>query len=352
MGKIKVLSLPSRHPYTSKFNTGNIEFVNPNTDLLSLKNFSIEYLNEHYPLNTYNVVHIHFSFDKLGVNELQDLLLYFKKNGVPIIWTLHSKESQRIRNYGNGKYQELLFNYSDRIISPTEGAKEWLNEKLGKHYKEIEIIPLGFMSNPIDVERIEKVTQKNQYLFTMLVGEFRENKEFLQSIINFLQCTDLEKYTLQLIFKPIVLYNKDKKLLREMKLFYNLIQHPRIKILSKPEITNDELNKAFIESHAIILFYKWGTHSGQIEQAKDCGCNVVASNVGFYTEQWSDAILFDFDEMKPYETACAYTEALIEATKRPSIKPFGQIRLEELNESIKKHLKVYKKAIQEVKNAQ
>jgi len=42
MKTIKVLSLPSRHPYANKFNTDGIKFVNPNTDLFTSGSGQIE----------------------------------------------------------------------------------------------------------------------------------------------------------------------------------------------------------------------------------------------------------------------------------------------------------------------
>ncbi|MBU1110528.1 glycosyltransferase [Patescibacteria group bacterium] len=350
MAKIKVLSLPSRHPYTSKLNTGRIHFINPNSDLFSRRLCTPEYLNDEFPHNSYDIVHIHFSFDKLTLEGLQDALQYFKKNNKPIVWTLHSKESQRIRNYGDGKYQKLLFKYADKIICPTTGAKMWCESTLGIHTSNIEVIPLGFMSDPRDIKRLQKSTIKDSKLFTMLVGEFRQNKEFLQSVVNFLQCTDLLDYKLQLIFKPIPVIDENSQLRQDIVFFYKLVQNPRIEILSRPEITNDELNMAFLRSHAVIIAYKWGTHSGQIEQAKDCGCHAVVSNVGFYKEQWQDVCLYKYNEKDPIETARNYTNALIEIAQRPSIKPLGMVRLKELNDSVNNHVRIYEGLIAKFSN--
>jgi len=340
--------MPSRHPYTSKFDGESISFVNPNTDLLSLDECTPEYLDLHYPNTTYDIVHIHFSFDKISTIELETLLKYFKERKKPTVWTLHSKESQRIRNYGNGEYQKLLFKYADKIISPTEGAATWCENILGKHRRDITVIPLGFMADPRDIDRLQRSNiVKNPKLFTMLVGEFRENKEFIQSVINFLQCSDLADFKLQLIFKPIPLLKASGHINHDMALFYTLTQHPRIEILSKPEITNDEINTAFLRSFAVIIAYKWGTHSGQIEQAKDCGCHIVASDVGFYKEQWEDVCLYKYNEKDSSETAKNYTNALIEVSKKSLIRPLGMVRWEEHNKIIDQHLKVYNDLLNE-----
>lgn len=327
-----------------------ISFVNPDTDLFSSGLCSPNYLEDHFPLESYDIVHIHFSFDRLSLEELESVLKYFKENSKPIVWTLHSKESQRIRNYGEGKYQKLLFDYSDKIICPTMGAMYWLEEKYGKHKRAIDIIPLGYMSDPRDIQRLGATIKKDPLLFTMLIGDFRQNREFIQSIVNFLQCSDLNNYKLQLIFKPIFLYEENGLLSTDMSFFYQLIQNPRIEILSRPEISNDELNSSFLKSFAIILSYKWGTHSGQIEQARDCGCHVVVSDVGFYKEQWNKVVLYNINDKNGLETAKNYTNSLIEVTKYPSLLPAGMSRLEEHHESVSKHVTIYDDILREFGN--
>lgn len=340
---INVLSFPSRHPYMSKFDDGtNIKFVNPNSDFFNEKKFTPDYLKFNFPPNKYDLVHIHFSFDRVPLDQFEKLLTYFHDLKKPIVWTSHSLESLRIKNYGRGKYQELLFKYSDQIISPTQGSKNTILKKYGPHKNNIQVIPLGYMTSPADVARISKQTSKSKNVFTMLIGDFRENKEVIQSIINFLQCKGLENTWLQLIYKPISLYNSNWENFASKKLiFFNLTQNPRIINLSMPSIPNDILTKAFIESHAIILPYKWGTHSGQIELAKDCGCHVVTTNVGFFKEQWSEINIWQIDDNDFDQFPNRYTNCLLDVYNKKSLKPAGKERNKELDKLIGLHTNIY-----------
>lgn len=343
---IRLLSLPARHPYTSKFDNGkDIKFVNPNTDLLNSGLYQPSFYDKNYPPQTYDLVHIHFSFDKVPLPEFEKLLNYFRSIKKPIIWTLHSRESQRARNLGNGRYQKLLFELADKIISPTEGGKRWLEKNFGAHKGGISVIPLGFMASPDEVQRIKKSVRKSRNIFTFLIGEFRENKEFVQSIINFLRCSALNATKLQVIFKPISPYQKYGEVQPEMLAFWEVVQHPRIVKISLPDIPNKVIIKAFLKSHAIILPYKWGTHSGQIELAKDCGCHVVVSNVGFYKEQWDKVRLYDISGGKCGEFPNRLEEALIEVYKRDSLKPMGEERNAEFEKIIQEHVEIYKKVL-------
>ena len=346
MGKktIKILSLPSRHPYMSKFNIGKeIKFVNPDTNLFTnTQKFSENFLNQYYPSKSYDIVHIHFSFDRTPINQFEKILKYFHKNNKPIIWTCHSKESLRIKGYENGRYQKLLFQYADQIISPTRGCAQWLSKNFGKHKNPLKVVPLGFMAHPDEVRRLDKKIKKTRNLFTMLIGDFRQNKEFVQSIMNFLQCSELKKVKLQLIFKPINIYNENGEIKPEMVIFQSIIQHSRIRTISLPNISNDIITKAFLASHAVILPYKWGTHSGQIELAKDCGCHIIVSDVGYYKEQWDKIHLWKVSDKNYSEFPIRYTNALIETYREKPLKLAGEVRKIEFNKIFNDHLNIYK----------
>src|SRR3989344_3442519 len=315
---IRVLSFPSMHPYMAKLNDEkNIIYVNPNSDFFFEGKFEKYFLDANFPISTYNIVHIHFSFDRVPINKFEKLLKYFKERKKPIVWTTHSLESLRKKNLGNGRYQQLLFTYADQLISPTKLAKESVIEIFGKHKKDIPVIPLGYMASPLDVERIGEKIKKDKNLYTILIGDFRENKEVIQSVINFLKYTALKNTKLQLIYKPINCYeNSFGKLNEKMLWFYIISNNPRVVNISLPFIESDVLTEAFLKSHAVILPYLWGTHSGQVELAKDCGCHIVSSNVGFFSEQWPDIETWDISDGKFEEFPKRYTNALLRVYKK------------------------------------
>ena len=126
-----------------------------------------------------------------------------------------------------------------------------------------------------------------------------------------------------------------------MIIFHQLIQNSRIITISLPNISNNLVTKAFLKSHAIIMWYKWGTHSGQIELAKDCGCHVVASNVGFYHEQWDKACLWEALDGKFFEFPNRFSDALIQVHQKKSLKPAGNWRKKEFKAIFQKHVEIY-----------
>ncbi len=335
---IKVLSFPSRHPYMSKFDKNNqIKFVNPNTDYFNKIGGTAtpKFINKKHPPDTYDLVHIHFSFDKLSIAELKSLLDYFKHVNKPIIWTCHNRESTRRKNIGRGKLQKLLFDRSDALITLTNGCKKWMLKKFGNK-KKISVIPLGYMASPKDVSLCKKyLDKKRKGNFVYLVGEPRENKEIIFSIEKFLKCPELFKCSLTVITKPVLKTNK--RIDKFLKLIHS---SDRIKVISLPDISNELINKVFGSSHVCVLPYLWGTHSGQVELSLDCGCHPVVSNVGFYKEQSKKIVEFKYnDDLEKFSSN--FIRASIKAYKMPFMKPGGLSRKIELEKIIKKHIEVY-----------
>ncbi len=345
---VHVLSLPSYHPYNKRFdNSRTISFVNPDNDSFSNKDFCTpEYFDEKYPLESYDVVHIHFEYYLIPITILENLLKYFKENNKSIVWTCHDRKSLTKESPAD-EYEQLLYKYADSITTLTEGCSQWLKLKYGCTKSEIKIIPHGYLAHPEIVKDQTKESPKDRHLFTMLIGDFRKSKEFIYSIKDFLECEGLlENARLQIIFRQLNTCSDDPLTQGRLLEFQELIENPRIKTICMENISDEVIIKAFTSSHAVILPYLWGTHSGQLEMARDCGCHVAASDVGYYKEQW-DAIS-SWETFPKWDNTQSkhYQDALIDVYKRESLKPAGYWRSKEFEEDIlHPHLELYNNLI-------
>lgn len=343
---IRVLSLPSYHPYNKRFdNQMEIVFINPDCDFFADERFCMpEYLDKHFPPNTYDVVHFHFEYYLITLEVLEIILQYFKNKGKPIIWTCHDRSSL-LEEKSDIKHEKMLFENADAVITLTLGCSRWLHKQFGRHRGGIEVIPLGYMAHPAVVESESKRIKKDRNLFTMHVGDFRKSKDYIQSIRDFLSCSQLANVRLQVIFRPINIYPNDNEVRCQMETFSALINHPRIIKICMPHIPDDVLIRAFLASHAVILPYKWGTHSGQLELARDCGSHVVVSDVGFYKEQWDKIFVWTVSDGKKDSYTHRYQQALIKAYNQKPLESAGYWRKNEFEKIIKRHVKIYKKLI-------
>lgn len=338
---IKILSFPSRHPYMSKFHKKkDLRFVNPNTDYFNKigGKATSTFLDKNHKVGSYDLVHIHFSFDKLSYKELKDLLDYFKKNNKPIVWTCHSKTSQRIKDIEKGRLQKLLFEKSDQIITLTKGCKKWLINKFGNK-KSISVIKHGYILDPKILSIYKNnLSKKNKNNFVYLVGDFRKNKEIKNSISSFLKEPKLFSCKLKIILHTPIKNKLDKDFINSIS------NNSQIELIAKPEISNNSLNKIFCESHICFLPYLWGTHSGQIELCRDCGCYPVISDVGFYKEQYKKTVIFrKSNDLKSFRNN--FIKALIDTYNKTILKPNPKERELEFEIILNKHISLYKKLI-------
>src|SRR4029077_234888 len=54
------------------------------------------------------------------------------------------------------------------------------------------------------------------------------------------------------------------------------------------KIPSDEQVRSFLASNDILVLpYRWGTDSGQLEMAFDLNMTILAPGVGFFPEQWN-----------------------------------------------------------------
>ncbi len=343
MKPIRILHLPSYHPAVSKiYDEDRMLIANPHQNSFSdLKHISVAEFVRRFPLKSYDIVHIHFEYYLISLPKLKQLLQYFKKHKKPIVWTWHDKKSL-LDNKIDFYYEKLLFQSADKIITLTNGMEKWIRSTFGKHKYPIEILAHGFIASLSLISTILKKSKKDKNLFTLLIGDFREPKEYIQSIINFLQSDELKKAKLQVIFRPLNIYSSGyKKLKWDILAFHQIIQHPRVRILCKVFFNDKEIAKEFYKSHAVILPYKWGDHSGQIELAKDCGCHVIVSDVGFYKEQWDKIWQYKVSDNSFEEIPERYVRQLVAAFKSPSLSPLGSIREKEHKDFLDRHYRIY-----------
>ena len=68
-----------------------------------------------------------------------------------------------------------------------------------------------------------------------------------------------------------------------------------------------DLDRYLRRAHVSVLPYRWGTHSGWLELARDLGTRIVAPDCGYYTDQWADVVSYGNNETSsrwPASAAC------------------------------------------------
>lgn len=342
---IKVLCLPSYHPYTKRFDDGNdIRFVNPDCDFFANSNTATpEFLETNFPPEEYDVVHFHFEHYLISSEQLRMLVAYFKNKRKPIVWTCHDRKNL-LADSDDSSSERTLFENADEVTTLTHGCARWLEMSFGTN-KKIHVIPHGYIVHPSIVQQESEVIRKDPDLFTIHIGDFRKSKDFIPAIEQFLGCPSLDGAKLQLIYRDIDPALMDIESARRNAELQQMIRNSRIETICMKDIPDMVMVHAFLRSHAIILPYCWGTHSGQLELARDCGCHVAATDVGFYTEQWEDAKTWSRDAGK--KESASYTDILTNIHRLPSLEPAGLSRAVEFANILAEHKRIYQSLIKQ-----
>jgi hypothetical protein len=93
--------------------------------------------------------------------------------------------------------------------------------------------------------------------------------------------------------------------------------------------------------HVVVLPERYGTHSVDVEIARDVGTRVVAPSCGWFGDQWSDVVTYGNDEDGGLD-AVSLTAAVSAALARPMPRPADRTWRAEQREAIRRvHAEVY-----------
>jgi len=116
-----------------------------------------------------------------------------------------------------------------------------------------------------------------------------------------------------------------------------LAEHPRFDDLA--------FERYLRRAHVTVLPYRWGTHSGWLELARDLGTRVVAPDCGYYTDQWSDVVGYgnnETDGLDPESLASAVATALLRPPPAPAER---SVRLAEVTSVRRAHAAIYRRVL-------
>jgi hypothetical protein len=93
--------------------------------------------------------------------------------------------------------------------------------------------------------------------------------------------------------------------------------------------------------HVVVLPARYGTHSVDVEIARDVGTRVVAPSCGWFGDQWSDVVTYGNDEDGGLDSV-SLTAAVSAALTRPMPRPADRVWRAEQREAIRRvHAEVY-----------
>lgn len=254
------------------------------------------WVSEHHA--EFDVFHIHFGFDAVGAEQLQDVVAELDRYRKPLVYTVHDLRNPHHPEPGeHHKQLDVLIPSAHELITLTPGAAAYVHEHWGRrpavlphpHVVEKDVVDRlrgggSDPDGPFVVGVHAKSLRANMDLFPVL--------DTLSETVRSLPGAVLRINVHDEVFDPDdrYWYNPEAgaRILR-----YGDDDHVDVRV--HPYFSDDELWTYLSELSVSVLPYRFGTHSGWLEACFDLGTAVVAPSCGFYGEQRRCGV-YTFDE--------------------------------------------------------
>lgn len=325
----RVLSYPPRHDYVDRLVPEAAELVHRDEPWPLLRRYyDPSWAADHAA--DWDVAHLHFTWEQHPADRVADVLDAHRRAGVPIVWTAHDlRNPHTMSGCADDVYLDLLAAHADHVLTLTPGAAAEIGRRFGRSAR---VVPHGPILDPSAAARWRRRRPHPGPVRRLLLHakSLRANLAWQDAIDAVAALRDEGA--------PIVL---------------DLGVHPGaahlvsgtsdgVDVRVHGPLDPDELCARIAAADALLLPYRWGTHSGLLELAVDLGVPVIAANVGHLRDQ-SPAVLAD-------ASGPSLVPGLVAALRRwlggevPQPMPLAQRRAQ-LDALVASHREIYDAAV-------
>lgn len=289
-GSLRVVSVPSRHPYVEHLSMPGAGRVLRLPDVLDDSTgqwfppaqLTADWIRAH--AGDFDVVHVHFGVESFTPAALQEFTRALEEVGAPLVVTVHdlvnphlptSADQLRLHHDQLG----VLVRAARVVFTLTPGAATEIRRLWGRDATVIphpHVVPLDYtppMRNP-NVRPVVGMHLKSLRANTALSVACA-----LADVVG--PALDVE---IRVDLHDDAVHSPQANALRERA------DAGRLTLCVHPRFTDHELWDYLTTLDVCVLAYAWGSHSGWLEACWDVGTPVVAPDCGFYAEQHPVAV--------------------------------------------------------------
>lgn len=315
MARIKVAHVPARTPYARKLTSEHVRIINGSEGVP--RDLTLRHVLARRPFTWFDVLHLHHvEFDDLTA--LRFVLSECARAGRRVVFTAHDVTPVFTSRRLYQRKLRTLVEWNVPFVCLTSGSADELHAKLGPSVRTV-IAPHGYVVSPDDLPQpTQGAASRFRYL---MFGSLRENRDVPTVLYNWRFGRQQRETDLRLLLRapaPINLEHDGERPVWDL-ISSMAVTEPRLKVDIAPFPTDTEVASTAADCDALILPYKWGTHSGQLELAFDLGVLPITSTVGYLHEQYQrheglvpEPVWFDWSDGSAY----AYGERFLRALDR------------------------------------
>lgn len=289
---IRVASVPSGHVYVRHLDApggGSVERLpdpRPGTNLPAAqwwppRMLHSAWVREH--ADEFDLMHIHFGFDAVTPEDLDELVAALRDADKPLVLTVHDLRNPHHPEPGLHEAQQtVLVEAADALITLTRGAAAQVRLRWGR--------TAGVLPHPHVVEEpilTRPRPRRTDFVVGIHAKSLRASMDPLPDVASVLEVLDgLPGARLRVDAHTDIMtpgYDKYAPALAEP--LRELAAQDRLELQVHDFFSDDELWDYLQGLDLSVLPYRFGTHSGWLEACYDLGTTVAAPDCGFYAEQ-------------------------------------------------------------------
>jgi GT2 family glycosyltransferase len=307
---IRLASVPARHPYIEAVRPEGAVPVQPDR----VVGWEPDPLLEPEVLRTtadgIDVIHLHFGYDHLTVQQLQAWLAVRRAHRLPLVVTVHDLRNPHHSEPALHEQQlNLLLDEADDVVTLTADAAAIIEHRYGRTAR---VLAHPTLSAPT----VGIATQPG--LVTLHLKSFRRNVVDAPALIEAAAegaCSAGGRLRVDV--------HSDVTASSSLQAVRQAARRAGAELCEHARFADDELTAYLSRSHVAVLPYRVGTHSGWLELCRDLGTRVVAPNCGCYGGdggQWPHVISYVNDERVGFDPD-SLTQAVASAVQEPAPAP-------------------------------
>ncbi|SBU96699.1 hypothetical protein YW3DRAFT_05845 [Streptomyces sp. MnatMP-M77] len=240
-----------------------------------------DWVDEH--ADSFDVFHLHFGFDAQTPAALSELLAVLRRNGKPLVYTVHDLANpHHLDEHEHRAQLNVLVPGADRLITLTPGAAQEIAARWGRTAT---VLPHPHVVEPEGLLRPRP--QLDAFTIGMHAKSIRPNMDPLPVVRVLVDVlSELPGATLRVDCHPDVddpgSHWYAPGVLDELR---GMSRKGRLQLSVHNYFDDDALWDYLIGLDVSVLPYRFGTHSGWLEACHDLGTTVVAPSCGFYAQQ-------------------------------------------------------------------
>ncbi|GAA1902262.1 hypothetical protein GCM10009814_34500 [Lapillicoccus jejuensis] len=333
---MRLLSIPARHPYVDAVRPVDALAVRPRRTTGWEPDPALEpdgVGGEDGWGALTDVVHLHFGYDHCDAATLRAWTDAVHRAGVALVVTVHDlRNPHHDEPAAHDAALGVLVPAADAVLTLTPGAAAEIRARFGR---EATVVPHPALADP---RRTEHVLTEVGLVLVPLKSLRRNVADPVEVLEAVAAGAARSGGRVRADLHPGV--ERDPRL----QGLADLVRRAPVDVVRHERYDDDRLEAVVRRAHATVLPYRWGTHSGWLELARDLGTRVVAPSGGHHRDQSPDVLTYRYDEAHGLD-AGSLADAVALACAQPPPPPLDPAWRDEQREWLRdQHARLYTRA--------